>query len=83
MDPRDFFSSLLVRAAPPGGAFRPALCPAESPEALERNLLTRLDPLQRKSARTTSATERLNEGVRRRIKTQIVLPCAEIVPMLL
>jgi putative transposase len=44
---------------------------------------TRLDPSQWKSARTTNAIERLNEEVRRRIKTQTVLPCAETVPMLL
>ena len=44
---------------------------------------TRLDPSQWKSARTTNAIERLNEGFRRRIKTQTVLPCAETVPMLL
>jgi hypothetical protein len=44
---------------------------------------TRLDPSQWKSARTTNATERLNEEFRRRIKTQTVLPCAETVPMLL
>ncbi|MCA0943308.1 IS256 family transposase [Salipiger pacificus] len=44
---------------------------------------TRLDPSQWKSARTTNAIERLNEELRRRIKTQTVLPCAETVPMLL
>ena len=44
---------------------------------------TRLDPLQWKSARMTNAIERLNEGVRRRIKTLALLPCAETVPMLL
>ena len=43
---------------------------------------TRLDPSQWKSARTTNAIERLNE-VRRRVKTQTVLPCAQTVPMLL
>ena len=43
---------------------------------------TRLDPSQWKSARTTNAIERLNEEFRRRIKTQTVLPCADIVPML-
>jgi len=44
---------------------------------------TRLDPSQWKSARTTNATERLNEEFRRRIKAQTVPPCAETVPMLL
>ena len=39
--------------------------------------------MQWKSARTTNASERLNEEFRRRIKTQTVLPCAETVPMLL
>jgi transposase-like protein len=33
--------------------------------------------------RTTNAIERLNGEFRRRIKTQIVLPCVEAVPMLL
>ena len=42
---------------------------------------TRLDTSQWKSARTTNAIERLNEEYRRQIKTQIVLPCAETVPM--
>jgi len=44
---------------------------------------TRLHPSQWKSARTTNAIERLNGEFRRRIKTQIVLPCPETVPMLL
>jgi transposase-like protein len=44
---------------------------------------TRLDPSQWRSARTTNAIERLNEELRRRIKTQTFLPCAETVPMLL
>jgi len=44
---------------------------------------TRLDPPQWKSARMTSAIERLNEAFRRRIKTQTVLSCAETVPTLL
>tara|TARA_R110002124_G_scaffold196584_1_gene363663 strand:+ start:131 stop:586 length:456 start_codon:yes stop_codon:yes gene_type:complete len=44
---------------------------------------TRLDPPQWKSARMTSAIERLNEEFRRRIKTQTVLSCAETVPTLL
>ena len=44
---------------------------------------TRLDPSQWKSTRTTNAIERLNGEFRRRIKTQTVSPCAEIVPMLL
>lgn len=38
---------------------------------------------QWKCARTINAIERLNEELRRRIKTQTVLPCAETVPMLL
>ena len=42
---------------------------------------SRLDPSQWKSARTTSAVERLIEEFRRRIRTRIVLPSAEIVPM--
>ena len=41
---------------------------------------TRLDPSQWKSARTTNATEQLNEEFRRRIRTQAVLPCAKTVP---
>jgi transposase-like protein len=45
--------------------------------------ITRLEPSQWRSARTTSAIERLNEEFRRRIKTQTVLPCAETVPLLL
>ena len=53
-------------------------------EAGARQLaFTRLDPSQWKSARTANAIERLNEEFRRRIKIQTVLPCAEIVPMLL
>jgi transposase-like protein len=44
---------------------------------------TRLDPSQWKSARTTSAIDRLNGEFRRRIKTRTVLPCAETLPMLL
>lgn len=44
---------------------------------------TRLDPSQWKSVRTTKATERLNGEFRRRIKARTVLPCAEIVPILL
>lgn len=43
---------------------------------------TCLDPSQWKSARITNAIERLSEEFHRRIKTQTVLPCAEIVPML-
>ncbi len=43
---------------------------------------TRLPQSQWKSARTTNAIERLNEGFRRRIKTQTVLPSPETVPML-
>lgn len=43
----------------------------------------RLEPSQRKSARTTNAVERLNEEFCRHIKPQTVLPGAETVPMLL
>ena len=43
---------------------------------------TRLPPSQWKSARTTSAIERLHEEFRRRVKTQTVLPQAETAPML-
>ena len=44
---------------------------------------TRLDPSQWKAARTTNAMERLNAELRRRIKTQTVLPVPETAPMLL
>jgi hypothetical protein len=44
--------------------------------------VTRLDPSQWKSARTTNAIERLHEEFRRRIKIQAVLPDAETAPML-
>jgi putative transposase len=44
--------------------------------------LTRLPPGQRKSARTTNAVERLHEELKRRIKTQTVLPSAESAAML-
>jgi transposase-like protein len=44
---------------------------------------TRRDPSQWKSARTTNAIKPLNGELRRRIKTQTVLPCAKTVPMLL
>src|SRR3712207_3437509 len=43
---------------------------------------TRLPSSQWKSARTTNAIERLHEGLRRRIKTQTVLPSAETAAML-
>lgn len=43
----------------------------------------RVDPSQWKFARTTSAITRLNAEFRRRINSQIVLPCAETVPVLL
>jgi len=58
---------------------------AESLEEAADRLFTftRLDPTQCKSAQTTNAIERPDEEFRRRIKTQTVLPCAEIVPMLL
>jgi transposase-like protein len=58
---------------------------ADSLEEAGDRLLTfiRLDPSQWKSAQITNAIERLNGEFRRRIKTQTVLPCAEIVPMLL
>ena len=43
---------------------------------------TRLNRSQWRSARTTNTIEPLNEEFRRRIKTQTVLPCDEMVPML-
>src|SRR5947207_13421110 len=43
---------------------------------------TRLPPSQWKSARTTNAIERLHEEFKRRVKTQTVLPSAEIAAML-
>ena len=43
---------------------------------------TRLPPSQWKSARTTNAIERLHEELKRRIKTQTVLPCADTAAML-
>ena len=43
---------------------------------------TRLPSSQWKSARTTNAIERLHEELRRRIKTQTVLPSAETAAML-
>ncbi len=43
---------------------------------------TRLPPSQWKSARTTNAIERLHEELKRRIKTQTVLPSAETAAML-
>jgi len=43
---------------------------------------TRLPPEQWKSARTTNAIERLHEEVKRRIKTQTVLPSSETTAML-
>ena len=43
---------------------------------------TRLPPSQWKSARTTNAIERLHAELKRRIKTQTVLPEAETAPML-
>jgi putative transposase len=43
---------------------------------------TRLPPNQWKSARTTNAIERLHEEFKRRIKTQTVLPSADIAAML-
>src|SRR5207237_1707315 len=43
---------------------------------------TRPPPGQRKSARTTNAIERLHEELKRRIKTQTVLPSAETAAML-
>jgi putative transposase len=44
---------------------------------------TRLPPSQWRSARTTNAIERLHEELKRRIKTQTVLPSAETAAMLL
>src|SRR5205807_3512143 len=43
---------------------------------------TRLPPSQWKSAHTTNAIERLHEELKRRIKTQTVLPSAETAAML-
>jgi putative transposase len=43
---------------------------------------TRLPPSQWRSARTTNAVERLHEELKRRIKTQTVLPSAETAAML-
>jgi len=43
---------------------------------------TRLPPSQWRSARTTNAIERLHEEFKRRIKTQTVLPSAEMAAML-
>src|SRR5246500_4702793 len=43
---------------------------------------TRLPPSQWKSARTTNAIERLHEEFKRRIKTQTVLPSADMAAML-
>jgi putative transposase len=43
---------------------------------------TRLPVSQWKSARTTNAIERLHEEVKRRIKTQTLLPSAETAAML-
>jgi len=58
---------------------------ADSPKDAGDRLFTftRLDPSQWKSARTTNAIERLNGELRRHIKTQTVLPCAETLQMLL
>ncbi len=42
---------------------------------------TRLPPSQWKSARTTNAIERLHEELKRRVKTQTVLPSAETAAM--
>jgi transposase-like protein len=43
---------------------------------------TRLPPMQWRSARTTNAIERLHEELKRRIKTQTVLPSADTAAML-
>jgi len=43
---------------------------------------TRLPPSQWRSARTTNAIERLHEELKRRIKTQTVLPSADTAAML-
>jgi putative transposase len=57
---------------------------ADSLEAAGDRLFTftRLPPRQWRSARTTNAIERLHEEFKRRIKTQTVLPSAEIAAML-
>src|SRR5438445_5755110 len=44
--------------------------------------LTRLPPSQWRSVRTTNAIERLHEELKRRIKTQTVLPSADTAAML-
>jgi hypothetical protein len=43
---------------------------------------TRFPPSQWKSIRTSNAIERLHEEIKRRIKTQTILPCAETAAML-
>ena len=50
--------------------------------AKERGAATRLPPSQWRSARTTTAIERLHEEFKRRIKTQTVLPSADTAAML-
>ncbi len=68
-----------------GGSSKPArdrACRHPLPLRPWGDAFTRPDPSQWKSARTTNAIERLNEGFRRRIKTQTLPPCAKTVPML-
>jgi transposase-like protein len=43
--------------------------------------LTRFLPSQWRSIRTSNVIERLHEEFKRRIKTQIMLPCAETAAM--
>jgi len=55
---------------------------ADSLEEARERLFTflRYPPEQWRSLRTTNAIERLHEEFKRRIKTQCLLPCAEIAP---
>jgi transposase-like protein len=57
---------------------------ADSPEEAGDKLFAfaRFPPSQRKSIRTSRAIERLHKEFRRRIKSQTVLPCVEIVAIL-
>jgi transposase-like protein len=57
---------------------------ATSLEEADERLFTflRYPPEQGRSLRTTNAIERLHEELKRRIKTQCLLPCAETAAML-
>ncbi len=63
---------------------RSATTVADSLEEAGDRLFTfaRLPQIQRRSARTTNAIERLHEEFKRRIKTQTVLPSADTAAML-